>query len=214
MSRCGIWSAIVITTFAASLGSFGCTFDPAKGDDFDFGDALSDSGEADVAQEDTGDGESEDTGSPDSTIPPEDTRERGDTSDSDGDASTEPLGACCGEENCETARKSECESIGGTFNAGQTCAEVECVDQSVCCGEYRGAKVCAVTDPDQCTERGGTVKENARSCGDTQCDGVTLAACCRETPRGNVCLNVEQSSCDRLERFTYYPDKSCSDINC
>lgn len=218
MSRQGIWSVVAIATLAVCLGAFGCNNTSSEDEEFDFGDALSDGGaENDVTEDrDTSDEGPQDSGAPDpdTGTPPEDTGGGEDTSESDADVATGPLGACCAEDDCATATKSECDEAGGTFTEGKTCAEVECVDQSVCCGDFRGSKLCSITDTTTCTEQGGTVKENATSCGETQCDGDTLSACCGEIGGESLCLNVEKSTCDQFDGATYNQGKACAEINC
>lgn len=109
------------------------------------------------------------------------------------DGPPDPLGACClPNGSCETTTHSSCQSLGGTWNPGITCANAQCpppVDPlGACC---RPDGTCNERTQSSCNAAGFTWLGANSSCTPNPCVGPVMHSCCI----AGQCFNQDEPTC-------------------
>lgn len=131
------------------------------------------------------------------------------------DATTES--ACCVQNSCLSATQSQCDSGGGTFYEGQSCASDPCgggggndggiSTDAPCCFPN---SPCQTMDIQQCQSQGGApqIASAGDSCSAVDCSSVQ--PCCLSA---NQCQALDESQCNTFGGESVQAN-TCSAVNC
>lgn len=126
------------------------------------------------------------------------------------------VGACCLMNSCVLSTPSDCIGMGGSFyGSGTDCDLLPCevpVLLGACCVLFPGGLECHEVTADECFDLAGLYAGDGTICEPGICEDMqNYGACC--FPEGGCQDNVEEELC-HYQLGIFYPDSSCSDLNC
>ena len=137
------------------------------------------------------------------------------------------LGACCYTDDCNTfgcveTTSVDCLNMGGSYNNGAVCANIDCSDPAnqdygACCYEDAdGGAMCIFTDEPECLNNFMGVWHQGMPCDCVSCDtNDPWGACCYlKNCEYWVCEEMYQSDCYNMFDGTHWANKMCKEITC
>jgi hypothetical protein len=118
-------------------------------------------------------------------------------------------GACCVDNDCvDVMDHTKCDSAGGTWHAGMTCATFSCGPTGACCNAF--GLTCSITSQQECNDNGGYFWGENTDCIQADCTDEPWGACC--LGEGGCTVVYSEIKCEWGNEFYQY--QTCEEADC